>query len=49
MKYIKASEIVSFGVLIALAGITMGWYASRIPVPSVPVEKPTHVSQQYSM
>jgi hypothetical protein len=49
MKYIKSSELVSFGVLIAIFGSIMGWYASRIPVPSVPVQKPAHVSQQYFM
>jgi hypothetical protein len=44
MKYIKSSEIVSFGVIIALCGIIMSWYASRTDVP---LQKPAHVSQQF--
>lgn len=44
MKYIKATELVSFGVLIALSGIMMAWYASRTPVP---VQQPAQVSQQF--
>ena len=44
MKYLKASELVSFGVLIGMCGIIMSWYATRTDVP---LQKPAQVSQQF--
>lgn len=44
MKYLKATELVSFGVFIAIVGIIMGWYATRTDVP---VKQPSHISRQF--
>jgi len=45
MKYLKATELVSFGVLISICGIIMSWYATRTDVP---VQQPAQVHQQFS-
>lgn len=44
MKYFKSTELVSFGILIALSGIIMSWYASRT---NVPLQQPAQVHQQF--
>lgn len=45
MKYLKASELVSFGILMCISGIIMSWYATRTDVP---VQQPAQVYRQFS-